>query len=124
MYEINPDGSVGKNRTPPYVHHEIDEGSIRKDYTGINIPVLSLIAVPPPSSEKWKDKPPKDEQERADSTRLDEILMEFIHRWEENLKRADPAARIVELPGAHHYMFIQEQPKVLHEIRTFLQTLK
>ncbi len=32
MYVINPDGSVGKNRTPPYVGQEIDEGSIPKDY--------------------------------------------------------------------------------------------
>jgi non-heme chloroperoxidase len=124
MYEINPDGSVGRNRTPPFVSHEVDDGSIRKDYAGISTAVLALIAVPPPAAEKWKQNPPKDDQTRADSSRLDEILMEFIHRWEANLKTAVPDSHVVELPGAHHYMFQQEQEDVLRETRAFLRTLK
>jgi hypothetical protein len=82
------------------VSREIDDGSIRKDYTGISIPVLALIAIPRALPEQAKDEPPKNDQERADSERLNEILLEFIRRWEANLKRADPAAHIVELPGA------------------------
>ncbi|HEY1216930.1 MAG TPA: alpha/beta hydrolase [Bryobacteraceae bacterium] len=123
MYVINPDGSVGKNRSPRYVGHEIDDGSIPKDYRGIDIPVLSLIALPRPPADKWKEHPPKDEGERRDAQRADEILMEYIHRWENNLKRANPLAKVVELPGAHHYMFLSEQAEVLREIRSFLQTL-
>ncbi len=123
MYEINPDGSLGKNRTPPFVSHEIDDGSIRKDYTGIDIPVLALIAAPRPLSEHWKEQPQKTEQELADTARLNEILLDFIHRWETNLKRADPAARILELPGAHHYLFLNEEADVLREVRAFLRTL-
>lgn len=113
MYEMNPDGSVGKNRTPPFVSREIDDGSIRKDYTGIQCPVLALIAVPrSPSTHSTTQPPKKDEQERADSERLNEILLEFIHRWEGNLRHADSAAHIVELPGAQHYMFLAEEPEV------------
>ena len=123
IYEINPDGSVGKSRTPPFVSHEIDDGSIRKDYTGINIPVLALIAVPRSPSTQSKDQLAKSEQERADSERLNEILLEFVHRWEYTLSRADPAAHIVELPGAHHYMFQEEEAEVLSQVRTFLETL-
>ncbi len=123
MYEMNPDGSVGKNRTPPFVSHEIDAGSIRKDYAGINIPVLALIAVPGSPSKQSRAQSPKNEQERADSERLNAILMQFVHRWETNLRQADPAAHIVELPGAHHYMFLDEGTKVLSEVGTFLQTL-
>lgn len=59
VYEVNADGSVGKYRTPPYVSHEIDDGSIRKDYAGITIPVLELFAVPRPIAEQWREKPPK-----------------------------------------------------------------
>jgi len=36
MYVINPDGSIGNNRTPPYVGKEIDGGSISKDYRSID----------------------------------------------------------------------------------------
>lgn len=37
MYVINPDGSIGNNRTPPYVGKEIDAGSIPKDYRNIGV---------------------------------------------------------------------------------------
>lgn len=124
VYEINADGAVGKYRTPPYVSHEIDNGSIRKDYAGITIPVLALFAVSQPPAEQWKERPPKDEEDRRDSKRLYEIGMEFIHRWESNLKHADPLAQVVELPGAHHYMFQNEEADVLHHMRAFLRDLK
>jgi pimeloyl-ACP methyl ester carboxylesterase len=123
MYVINPDGSIGKNRTPPYVGKEIDAGSIPRDYRNIHIPVLALIAVPLPPVEKWKLQAAKTEEERHDSERADEILMQFIHRWEENLKRADTRATVVEIPGAHHYMFLDEQGVVLQHIQSFLETL-
>jgi pimeloyl-ACP methyl ester carboxylesterase len=123
MYVINADGSIGNNRTPPFVSKEIDAGSIPKDYRGIDIPVLALIAIPLAPAEKWKQQPPKTEQERHDSERADEILTEFIHRWEDNLKRADKHASVVEIPGAHHYMFLREQDVVLQHIQSFLKTL-
>ncbi len=123
MYVINPDGAIGNNRTPPYVGKEIDAGSIPKDYRNIDIPVLALIAVPLPPAEKWKLQAPKTEEERHDSERADEILMQFIHRWEDNLKRADTRASVVEIPGAHHYMFLEEQGVVLQHVRSFLETL-
>jgi non-heme chloroperoxidase len=123
MYEMSPDGSVGKDRTPPYVSEEIGIGSIAKDYHGMKVPVLALIAVPLPPAEKWKEQKSKDEDERRASDRSDEILMDYIHRWESHLRDADPQARIVELPGAHHYLFLSEEGEVLDAIRPFLQAL-
>src|SRR4051794_6410931 len=98
MYIINPDGAIGDNRTPPYVGKEIDAGSIPKDYRHIDIPVLAIIAVPLSPAEKWKVHAPKTEEERRDSDRADEILMQLIHRWEDNLKGADKRASVVEIP--------------------------
>lgn len=123
MYVSNPDGSIGNNRTPPYVGKEVDAGSIPKDYRNIDLPVLALIAVPLPPAEKWKEQAPKTEEERHDSERADKILMQFIHRWEDNLKRADKRASVVEIPGAHHYIFLNEQGVVLQHIQAFLETL-
>lgn len=123
MYVINPDGSVGNNRTPPYVGKEIDAGSIPKDYRNIDVPALALIAVPLAPAEKWKKQAPKTEQERQESERADEILMQFIHRWEDNLKHSDKRASVVEVPGAHHYIFLDEQGVVLQQIQAFLETL-
>jgi len=122
MYEIQSDGAVGKNRTPPYVSAAIDAGSIPKDYRGITVPVLALFAVPQSPAEKWKERAPKNEQERIDSDRSDEILFGFMRRWQENLKRAVPSARIVEIPGGHHYLFQDEEADVLRELRAFLKS--
>ncbi len=123
VYEMNADGSVGRYRTPGYVSRAIDGGSIRKDYAGITVPVLALFAMPQPAADKWKEKPPKDEEARRDSARLDKLTMEYIHRWESNLLHADPLARIVEFPGAHHYLFQNEEADVLREMRAFLRGL-
>lgn len=123
MYELNADGSVGRDRTPAYVSEEIGIGSIAKDYRGMHVPALALIAVPLPPTEKWKKRPPKSEEEQRDSDRSDEILMEYIHRWENNLKSADALAWVVELRGAHHYMFLSEEGQVLQEIKSFLEKL-
>lgn len=123
MYEIEADGSIGKNRTPSYVSHAIDAGSIPRDYRSITVPVVALIPVPRPPAEKWKEGPPKDKQEQIDSDRIDEIFLDFVRRWEGNLKRAVPGARIVELPGAHHYLFLSEEAEVLRELRKFLNEL-
>jgi hypothetical protein len=50
----------------------------RKDCRGIDIQVLAIFAVPPPMSENWKEHPPKDDQARIDSARIDKIQMAFI----------------------------------------------
>jgi pimeloyl-ACP methyl ester carboxylesterase len=123
MYEIGANGVVGKNRTPPHVSQAIDAGSIPKDYRGITVPVLALFAVPKSPADKWKEQAPKSEQERADSDRIDTILLEFLHRWQGNLKRAVPSGRIVELPGGHHYLFQNEEGDVLREFRAFLRSI-
>lgn len=124
VFEIKPDGSLGQWRAPAYVGREIDLGSIRKEYGGIAVPVLALVVVQRPLADQFKSHAPADEQERADKTRLYELEMEFIRRWESNLKKAVPAARIVEMPGAHHYLFLAEEAEILREIRPFLSELK
>jgi non-heme chloroperoxidase len=124
LFEINADGSLGTFRTPPYVGREIDLGSIRKEYGGITVPVLALVAVQRPLTDQFRKLPPADEQERADKTRLFELEMQFVRRWESNLKKAVPDARIVEMPGAHHYLFLAEEAEILREIGPFLSQLQ
>jgi non-heme chloroperoxidase len=34
-----------------------------------------------------------------------------------------PAARVVVLPGAHHYVYLSNEPDVLREMRAFLTSL-
>jgi pimeloyl-ACP methyl ester carboxylesterase len=38
-------------------------------------------------------------------------------RWIENLKRSAPDARLLNLPGAGHFLFLTREKEVLTEIR-------
>jgi hypothetical protein len=124
QYEIGADGAVGKYRTPSYVSQAIDAGSIPRDYRRITVPVLAFFPVPKTPENKWKDQPPKSKQEQVDSDRIDAIFLEFVHRWQDSLKREVPSARIVEVPGGHHYLFQDEEAIVLREMLAFFKTLE
>ena len=39
------------------------------------------------------------------------------------LKKTVPAAHIVTIPNAHHYVFLSNEPNVLRDLRSFLVTL-
>lgn len=109
LYEIK-DGTVGAYAVPQRVGRAIDAGSIGKDYRGITTRVLALVNV---------QKPPAPDA-NPDSKRLYELEMDFIRRWESNLKRAVPTAEIEEWPGADHYLFIRQQDRVIEALRKFL----
>ena len=49
--------------------------------------------------------------------------MVYIKRYEKSLLTAVPGARIVELPGANHYIFISNEADVVREIRAFVTHL-
>jgi len=45
------------------------------------------------------------------------------YRWTANLRESVPDARIVDLPGAGHFLFIWRESEVLSEIARFLEVL-
>ncbi len=102
--------AIGACAVPQRVGSAIDAGCIGKDYRGITTRALALVNV---------QKPPA-AGAHPDSRRLDELEMDFIRRWESNLKRAVPAAEIEEWPGADHYLFIRQQDRVIEALRKFL----
>lgn len=120
MYDFHPDGSIGPYRTPQRVRDAIDAGSKKRDYSGIHVPALSIFATPIPV----KDRPPNPnpEYQKAADTEYN-LLMPFIHRYEQSVRTAVPAARILEWPGADHYLFIAQEPRVLRELHDFIAVL-
>jgi pimeloyl-ACP methyl ester carboxylesterase len=88
----------------------IGEGTAKRDYSNITVPVLSLFAVGS-----------ADPQKSADARAFDAATLVYIKRYENSLKAAVPSARILELPGADHYLFISNEADVLREIRQFLK---
>jgi hypothetical protein len=41
----------------------------------------------------------------------------------QNVLTANAAVRVVEMPGANHYVFLSNEAEVLHELRAFMAVL-
>jgi pimeloyl-ACP methyl ester carboxylesterase len=98
----------------------IGEGTKKRDYSRIRAPVLSMFATFRPAGDPLRYEMPKDPQQRADVEAFEAATMVYIKRYENSLLTAVPNARIVELPGANHYVFISNEADVLREIRAFV----
>jgi pimeloyl-ACP methyl ester carboxylesterase len=46
-----------------------------------------------------------------------------MDRWTKNLQSGVPNARLVDLPGAGHYVFLTRESEVVQGIREFIASL-
>ena len=127
MYDQNPDGSVGPNRTPSFVGKAINQGSKERNYSKIRVPILAFFAVSRPVVGHRSDFygfQAKNEEERLAFEKIYAADRVYIDSWEKNMRDGVPEVRIVELPGANHYIFFTNETDVLHELHTFVASLK
>jgi pimeloyl-ACP methyl ester carboxylesterase len=116
MYESNPDGSVGSDKESPRIHEAIGAGAGKRDYSRIRVPVLAFF----PSASATPRYLPKDAQERAAMEEFDAATAAYVNRYKKSLLTAPGGVRIVELPGANHYVFLSNEADVVRELRLFL----
>lgn len=125
MYETNPDGTKGKNKTPQRIRNAIGEGQKKRDYSKIRVPVLAFFefirsAGEPPRPGEYQ---PKDAEERAAIDAFRAATAAYVDRWVANLKSGVPGARLVDLPGAGHYVFLTREAEVLRGLQEFVAGL-
>jgi non-heme chloroperoxidase len=101
----------------------IGEGTKKRDYSSIRVPVLSLFAVFRPPDDPLRQDMPQDPEERAIVEAFEAATMVYIKRYERSLLTAVPGARMVELPGANHYVFLSNEAEVVREITLFIAGL-
>jgi non-heme chloroperoxidase len=118
-FECNTDGSVGKFRTSQQIHEAIGAGAQKRDYSAIRVPILAFF----PSAGGKPQYVPKDDQERTAIAAFDAATAAYIGRWKRNLQNAKAGVRIVDVPGANHYIFLSNEADVLREMRAFLAGL-
>jgi len=135
QFETKSDGSVGDYKaSTPFIHDAIGEGALKRDYSRIRIPVLAFFgmscSVHPQGDYTCIDHPrhkveyePKNAQERSAKEAFDTATVAYVNRWKKNLQNAPGGVRIVDLPGANHYVFLSNEADVLREIRAFLTGL-
>ena len=126
QFDSNPDGSVGPNRTPNSVRKAIGEGSKKRDYSNIRVPILYLPAAPPAArgwSQYYRFQPQNAEQRTA-LQRIYDADRVYLNRYERNMRTAKGGVRIVELRGADHYVYFTNEREVLRELRKFAADLR
>ena len=113
VFGINADGSVAPHKTPPFVGDAIFQGTKKPDYSGIRVPLLAFFAPPPPLEQQVKTFQPLNEEQRAILQSLYEEELAFSHTASSTLKKGVPDARIAEIQGTAHYMFLSNEPDLL-----------
>jgi non-heme chloroperoxidase len=114
-WSSSPEGRVTKERDFPG-YATILSGM--KKYTAIPVPVLAIFAIPH-SQGKWVDSstdPKVREAAKAYSAALTPLTESQGRAFENGV----PTARVVRLPGAHHYVYLSNEADVLREMRAFL----
>lgn len=119
IYESNPDGSVGSDKESPRIHEAIGAGAGKRDYSKIRVPILAFF----PSAGATPRYLPKDAQERAALDEFDAATAPYVNRYKKSLQTAPGGVRIIDLPGANHYLFLSNEADVLREMRAFLAGL-
>jgi non-heme chloroperoxidase len=121
-FATNADGSVGWFKTPGRINDAIGDGQIKRDYSGIRVPVLAIRDRPRTSLAELRpdDPQPRNDEERANLVAFALATKAFMDRWLANLTSHVPGARVVDLDGAGHYPFLTRAPLVVDEIRTLV----
>jgi pimeloyl-ACP methyl ester carboxylesterase len=126
-FATNPDGSVGPFKTPQAIHRAMGAGhQMSRDYSNIRAPVLALFEFPLTSLDQLRPEhpQPRNDEERALVLRFAALTKRILDRAPEKLMRSVPNARLVDLPGAGHYVFITKEDAVLREIVGFIRGLR
>jgi hypothetical protein len=119
VFATNADGSMGRFTTPNSVQDSIFVGMRKPDYSRIRVPVLAFFAEPKPLEDQILRYQPKNAEERAAIEQVYAADMDYAKKSIDKLQSAVPA-RVVELVGANHYVFLSNEADVLREFRTFL----
>ena len=127
LFVANPDGTMGRYKASTgIIGDAIGAGQKKRDYSKITVPVLaffefSLPADTPPRPDEYQ---PQNEEERAAISAFRGATKAYIDRWVMNLKRSVPDARLVDLPGAGHYVFLTREADVVRELKALVADLR
>jgi len=125
-FETNPDSTMGRYKTPRSINEAIGAGQKKRDYSNIRLPVLAFYEFPHASGDALRpdEYQPKDAEERAAIDAFGNATAAYVERWKKNLLSGVPGARIVDLPGAGHFVFLTREAEVLQGLREFVAGLR
>jgi len=98
--------------------HETVTGYVPED-SKIQAPVLSIYAIKDNTYYVSRDYMTEEQQAQVIQY-FDAVVQPWNSHSIEQFRRNVPHARIVEIPGGHHYCFIKQEDIVFNEMRKFL----
>ena len=131
-FDANEDRSVGATRVSGSISQKIPvsrmigEGSKKRDYSKIRVPILYLPAAPP-KADGWSQYyrfTPVNEAERSTLQKIYDADRANLTRYEKDMQSAMGKVHIVELRGADHYVYFTNEAAVLREIRKFVADIR
>jgi non-heme chloroperoxidase len=116
---VSPDGRVGRPRDFPG-YSTLLTGM--KKYFDIRVPALVFFAHPHGLG-RWADDS-ADPKVREQAKTYATALAVLTTRQAQLIEDGVPTARVVKLPGAHHYIYQSHEAEVIREMRSFLGPLR
>ena len=120
----NRDGSVGDYKAPEFVSKAITTGNWKHDYSQIRVPVLAFVAYDVTPQEQIRKYDVTDAQEHTIVEAVYGTYVGMARIRIDRIKRAAGGARVVDVWGAHHFVFLSNEADVLREMRTFVASLR
>jgi non-heme chloroperoxidase len=115
------DGRFIRSVTPDWIAHAVAIMVEHPNYAAAHVPTLSIYAVYEKPADLIRRYSIADEQTRSAFKQVFALWQPFARTQRESFRKAVPTARVVEILGASHYVFISNPDVVLREMRTFLQ---
>jgi len=119
--QTNPDGTVGAFRDPPGGSMLMKLLSGGRKYTRIPVPALFIFANPH-SLGAWVDSS-ADASVRSDAKAYYTALGAMTERQEKSVENGVPAAQVLTIPHASHFVFLSNETECLHALQAFLSKL-
>jgi pimeloyl-ACP methyl ester carboxylesterase len=119
QWTVNPDGRLGKQRDFPG-YATIMKGM--QKYADVPRPALFFYGLPHGLG-RWVDES-KDPKVREAAATYSTALTALTERQARAVESAVPTARVVRVPGGHHYVYVSNEADVLREMRSFVKGLR
>ena len=96
----------------------VEDNRVKPDYAGIRVPVVAIYRTTT-MAQALEQYPPKTEAERQAVDEGYKSARAMLTKWQQDLLKGVPTAKIVELPGANLYMFLSNEADIIRELRAF-----
>jgi len=116
-------GHLRSDVTPGTVDSQMLAGAGHPDYSKVQAPALAIDAVIDSAPQMFPRWSKFNDSTRAQGRRFAAKIMAWGSDQRAIFRKAMPAARVVELHGANHYVFYSNRNDVVREMRAFLGTV-